>query len=247
MAPESYSMREIGHGPAPGEMFDYNAAGAGAAGIGVARARSMNNANYGQALQDGASPYAAFAVPATATPPPQPHPYAHSGPNELEVLEAAGLGAHAAGAGASLARGPSQYQNDGYTDGLHRNKSLVSHEGEIVYPNQPTSAGTGQSYYSAGSDPYAGFSAPQQQQGYAAYPPQQPQQYDSRQYGDGAADEMEDAYGGYVVSDGAQAPAAGMPNPYDQPKQGVNQSRVDEQDGYASADEEPRMVLKVCI
>ncbi|KAJ3504084.1 hypothetical protein NMY22_g18041 [Coprinellus aureogranulatus] len=77
MAPETYGMREMGHGPAPGEVFDYNSSGAGAAGIGVARARSMtgNNANYGQALQDGASPYAAFHVPSTATPPPQPHPY----------------------------------------------------------------------------------------------------------------------------------------------------------------------------
>ncbi|KAJ3508846.1 hypothetical protein NMY22_g16486 [Coprinellus aureogranulatus] len=106
-----------------------------------------------------------------------------------------------------------------------------------------------QPYYSAGSDPYANFNAPQQQPGYAAapYPPQQ--QYDARQYGDGA-DEMEDAYGGYVVSDnaGAAQPQSGMPNPYDQPKQGVNQSRAVDQDGYASADDdEPRMVLKFVL
>ncbi|RXW19063.1 hypothetical protein EST38_g6781 [Candolleomyces aberdarensis] len=58
MAPESYNMREIGgvgaHGPAPGEVFDYNSIGAGgaagaagAAGIGVARARSTSRDRHG--------------------------------------------------------------------------------------------------------------------------------------------------------------------------------------------------------
>ncbi|TEB18154.1 hypothetical protein FA13DRAFT_1804066 [Coprinellus micaceus] len=90
----------------------------------------------------------------------------------------------------------------------------------------------------------------QQQPQYAPYPPQQhQQQYPPQAYGDGA-DDMEDAYGGYVVNDPpTQAPQQGspnrnIPNPYDQPKQGANQSR--QADGYASGDDdEPRMVLKV--
>lgn len=73
---ESYGMREL-HGPAPapapvpGEYLDPGrlgygvdaAAAAGAAGIGVARARSMRDGSYAAGLQEGASPYVAFAYP----------------------------------------------------------------------------------------------------------------------------------------------------------------------------------------
>lgn len=258
---DAYGMREIpSHGPAPGEVFDY-----GNAGIGVARARSQRDGgSYGQALQDGASPYPAFIAPTSTSPPPPAHPYGRdysSRGHELDVLEAAGMGAHVAGAGAGLARGPSQYQGQQQQqhqqqhqhqqqqqqpdyEGLTRNKSLVSHEGEIVYPN---SAGTAQSqYYSAGSDPYAGFNAPQHQP--APYPAEQYRQ-----------DDDEDAYGGYVVQDEPQrGQGMGMPVPYDEPQRGQGMSmpnpydqqtpgRVQEQDhGYGSADDdEPRRVLKV--
>jgi len=72
--PESYGMRELPHGPgpAPGEYLDpgrlgygVDAAAAGAAGIGVARARSMRDGSYAAGLQEGASPYVAFAYPST--------------------------------------------------------------------------------------------------------------------------------------------------------------------------------------
>ncbi|KAF5311440.1 hypothetical protein D9611_011542 [Ephemerocybe angulata] len=245
--PESFGMREMppgSHGPAPGEVFDYGAAAAGAAGIGVARARSQNNgASYGQGLQEGGAPYAAFNMPPgpTGSPPPPQYHYnkssmGGSGAHGLEVLEAAGMGAHVAGAGAALARGPSQYQaqGDGYQqDGLTRKKSLVSHEGEIVYPTSASTAG--QAYYSASADPYAGFNAPQQQQGaYGGY-------------------EEEDAYGGYVVSEDAPArtsPGIPMPSPYDAARhpEGVDDGYARHgEDAYDSVDEEdePKRVLKV--
>lgn len=116
---ETYGMRELGRGPSPGPttpgvgdlynpypntptMGQYNpdtglGAAAGAAGIGVARARSTRDQNgfgYANALQDGASPYAAFATPGyqnsislshTHSPPPR-----SPGSNQ-ELLDAAGV------------------------------------------------------------------------------------------------------------------------------------------------------------
>lgn len=271
MVPETYNMREIGgvnpHGPAPGEVFDYNSIGAGgaagAAGIGVARARSMRDGgNYGQALQEGGSPYPAFVTGSASPSPPPPHPYGReytARGHELEVLENAGMGVHVGGAGAGLYQ--QQQQQQGYggggrhqtqpsydqPQGLQRNKSLVSHEAEIVYPGQ----------YSTPPPP------PHQQGGYSQQPPgygQQPQQG----YVVPEQDE-DDAYGGYVVTDDpsppappvAAAPAAGgsgsgnssggsLPNPFDQ---GVAQPQVGGErrfsDGSEYEDEEPRRVLKV--
>ncbi|KAM6501026.1 hypothetical protein JOM56_004040 [Amanita muscaria] len=78
---EAYSMRQMG--PGPGDIYDtsvYTAAavvgaGAGAAGIGVARARSRRD--FAAGLQEGTSPYPAFAGPQyndmynnSRTPPP---------------------------------------------------------------------------------------------------------------------------------------------------------------------------------
>ena len=88
---ESYGMREM----VPGEVYDpaiYGAAGvgAGAAGIGVARARSRGD--FAAGLQEGASPYPAFAGPrydmhsVSRSPPPGFAP-----PNS-DLLDAAGLG-----------------------------------------------------------------------------------------------------------------------------------------------------------
>ncbi|GLB45598.1 hypothetical protein LshimejAT787_2400560 [Lyophyllum shimeji] len=103
---ESYNMRELG--PSPGDI--YNAYGAaGAAGVGVARARSTRDPGaFANGLQDGAMPYAAFAGPAyhnPQQPQPQQQQYANMGHGynrgpgspEYDLLEAAGLGAAAAG------------------------------------------------------------------------------------------------------------------------------------------------------
>ncbi|KAH6907023.1 hypothetical protein BKA70DRAFT_1428534 [Coprinopsis sp. MPI-PUGE-AT-0042] len=239
---EAYNMREIGStsggymggggtggggGVSPGEVFDYAATGgaAGAAGIGVARARSMKgaNANYGQALQDGSTPYAAFSAPPVPSTSPGPNGRRYTGGYDpargMDILEAAGMGAHLTGAGAGLARGPSQYQQGGQLD---RNKSLST-----------KSYDASSSVYSSGSGgpPHGGDypPMPQQQQGghndyshaqpaygQPAYNQQQPQ-------GRQAAiqeDDDDDAYGGYVVDDpsppaGQQRQSGVMPNPFD--------------------------------
>jgi hypothetical protein len=149
---ESYGMREMQHhgNVQPGELFDpYAAAGvgaaaAGAAGIGVARARSHRalqddatgaGGSYGAGLQEGGAPYAAFAAPSHPPMPAQQQEYGGRNPN-LDVMEAAGLGAHVAGAGA-LARSQSKsaasaVQQDQY--GLERNKSLGSYDAYAAYP-----------------------------------------------------------------------------------------------------------------
>ncbi|KAH6899149.1 hypothetical protein BKA70DRAFT_740646 [Coprinopsis sp. MPI-PUGE-AT-0042] len=243
---EAYNMREIGStsggymggggtggggGVSPGEVFDYAATGgaAGAAGIGVARARSMKgaNANYGQALQDGSTPYAAFSAPPVPSTSPGPNGRRYTGGYDpargMDILEAAGMGAHLTGAGAGLARGPSQYQQGGQLD---RNKSLST-----------KSYDASSSVYSSGSGgpPHGGDypPMPQQQQGghndyshaqpaygQPAYNQQQPQ-------GRQAAiqeDDDDDAYGGYVVDDpsppaGQQRQSGVMPNPFDAQQQ----------------------------
>jgi hypothetical protein len=108
---ESYGMREM----VPGEVYDpaiYGVAGigAGAAGIGVAHARSRRD--FAAGLQEGASPYPAFAGPrynvhnVSRSPPPGFPPVNAA---ERDLLDAAGLG--------GVHRGPSQqsYQTN-YTD-----------------------------------------------------------------------------------------------------------------------------------
>jgi hypothetical protein len=286
--PETYNMREIGggghgaHGPAPGEVFDYNSIGvagaggaAGAAGIGVARARSTRDGgSYGQALQEGGSPYPAFVAPSSSgsPPPQQPHPYGREYPtargHELEVLENAGMGVHAAGAGAGLynnnvngqqgtydqyAQGGRQQTQPSYDQpqGLVRNKSLVSHEAEIVYPTA----------YSTPPPPPPGYSS-----GYSS-PQQHHQQYTVQE------EDEDDAYGGYVVTDDNTATAASaynqprpqqgqmpvpqtgsgnssgnsFPNPFEGQQgqgQGVDR-RMSDSSVSEYEDEEPKRVLKV--
>ncbi|KAF8162612.1 hypothetical protein B0H34DRAFT_286215 [Crassisporium funariophilum] len=110
---DSYGMREMHHGggvgAGVGEIYDpYGGAGAagvgaaGAAGIGVARARSQRDGGaYAAALQDGGSPYPAFVAhqPGVGQP-PQGYGGGHDAyatgvnPRNLELLEAAGMGAH---------------------------------------------------------------------------------------------------------------------------------------------------------
>ncbi|KAF8635602.1 hypothetical protein AX15_000242 [Amanita polypyramis BW_CC] len=124
---ESYGMREMG--PSPGESYDPNmyggvaGMGAGAAGIGVARARSRRDGAFAAGLQEGASPYAAFAGPqynelynASRTPPPD---FRSPGPPERSLLDAAGLGAGTA----RVQRGPSQQTHQANYSDLSRNRS----------------------------------------------------------------------------------------------------------------------------
>ncbi|KAF8055573.1 hypothetical protein FPV67DRAFT_1458626 [Lyophyllum atratum] len=123
---EAYGMREMG-GPSPGEIFSpYGAAGgvgagagAGAAGVGVARARSTRDPGaFASGLQEGATPYPAFAGPGAYHPQQQQqHQYGNVAPGqggggygnnrgpgspEYDLLEAAGMGA---GVGAGVQRG----------------------------------------------------------------------------------------------------------------------------------------------
>jgi hypothetical protein len=106
---ESYGMCEM----VPGEVYDpaiYGVAGIGAAGIGVARTRSRRD--FAAGLQEGASPYPAFAGPrydvhnVSRSPPPGFPP---TNAAECDLLDAAGLG--------GVHRSPSQqsYQTN-YTD-----------------------------------------------------------------------------------------------------------------------------------
>ncbi|EAU80769.1 hypothetical protein CC1G_04879 [Coprinopsis cinerea okayama7 len=246
---ESYGMREIGRGPAPGEVFDYGATGAGNAGIGVARARSMRHGdNYGQALQDGGSPYPAFAAPSHQQP-------AYGRPNDHDILEAAGMGAHVAGAGAAgLARGPSQYQSQsssgydqGYNPTLERNKSLTSHESTSQYSGVPST--TASQYYNSRHDNYGPYPA-MPPNASSAYQQGYPAGASTHQRQPSMPDNEMDAYGGYVVSDDAPASAPNppvsaasastpLPNPFDQAKAGERDTT------YSVDDDEPRRVLKV--
>ncbi|KAF5317994.1 hypothetical protein D9619_012059 [Psilocybe cf. subviscida] len=249
---ESYGMRELQHhAPVqPGELFDPYAAGAmagagaaGAAGIGVARARSHRalqdggaGGSYGAGLQEGGAPYAAFAAPGHQQPPHMPvQEYGGRNPN-LDVMEAAGLGAHVAGAGA-LARNQSKSVSPASTpaqdaygpgQGLERNKSLGSYDAYAAYPaavqqQQP------QAYYNSAASPppggqaqmYGGYSQQQSyqsqshqqsssssyQQHSSSYQTQQQQQAShTRGYSDAGVEE-DDAYGGYVVEDEPPSPS----------------------------------------
>lgn len=209
MSHDSYGMREIGGGhagPAPGEVYDYGGAGAaGAAGIGVARARSMNRMDgggYGQALQEGHTPYAAFAAPTDQQ---------HRGYNDYDYNGAATQQYQNTQA---TNNNNGQYSNepvgtyDQYAD-LNRNKSVTSSDSHTASQYSGVPSTTASQYYGArGADAY----------GQPAYPPAMPQNaaanaaYQQQSaYGNtgGAAhgrqqsmghDEM-DAYGGYVVSD----------------------------------------------
>ena len=144
---ESYGMREM----VPGEVYDpaiYGApgaagVGAGAAGIGVARARSRRD--FAAGLQEGASPYPAFAGPrydmhsVSRSPPPG---FAPPSSPERDLLDAAGLGGRAAG----VHRGPPQqsYQMN-YSD-LNKARSLTapssdsSNHSQSYRPFNPPSA-----------------------------------------------------------------------------------------------------------
>ncbi|KAF8963761.1 hypothetical protein BDZ97DRAFT_1758371 [Flammula alnicola] len=274
---ESYGMREMGQGVGPGEIYDPYAAGAagagsaGAAGIGVARARSMqrSDGSYAAALQDGGSPYAAFAAPTGQSVPSVPDQYNAGGRNpNLEILEAAGMGAHVTGAG-MLARGQSQYNNTNgqqqaynsqyqpYSQqpGLHqrapsseyanvdRSRSMTNREGAMPVP-----AGAYASHYQQQGGAYQ-----QQPQQYQPQGQQQAAQHGNRYSVSG--DDEDDAYGGYIAEGptaagaGAAAGGAGgnLPNPFEgaTSSAGHGKHEYDERDNSDEEDEPPRRVLKV--
>ncbi|KJA20340.1 hypothetical protein HYPSUDRAFT_817144 [Hypholoma sublateritium FD-334 SS-4] len=198
---ESYGMREMSsgqsmgsamHNVGPGDIFDPYAVGAagaaGAAGIGVARARSgrvAGDGGYAAALQEGSAPYAAFAAPTGPTRRPSQ--------NNVDILEAAGMGAHAAGAGA-LARGPSVSQPQGQYNSQYQ-PYPASQQGSQLHQRSPSAsaeyANLDRSRSTSGRDampaPYAAADAyypPQQQGGFAQYEQQpQPQHYDQQYNG----------------------------------------------------------------
>ncbi|TFK24654.1 hypothetical protein FA15DRAFT_687404 [Coprinopsis marcescibilis] len=259
---ESYGMREIGGhgpvsgpGPAPGEVFNYGAAGA--AGIGVARARSMRDGgNFGQALQDGNSPYPAFAAPSGPQQQPQ-HPYSrdYSRSDPADILEAAGMGSHIAGAGAGAAtlnRGPSQYrpnivsgggyeQHQAQSADLNRAKSVRSEESGSVYSGVPSTAAS-QYYNSSRTDSYVG-------PGYPAMP-SMPNNNNNNSNGYGGGNghlrqrsevvDEEDAYGGFVAQKGVGATSPGVfPNPFDSQQKSGN---GEERNQRRFSEDEPRVL-----
>ncbi|TFK35422.1 hypothetical protein BDQ12DRAFT_668516 [Crucibulum laeve] len=268
---ETYGMRELSHAPGPGEIFDpYTAgaaglAGAGAAGIGVARARSMRDGGYAAGLQEGASPYPAFAGPSGPSHPPGQDGYTGGAGNgfrgpgsaEFDLLEAAGI-VPGVGAGAGLVRGKSQYSPGGspqqgqqqppYQD-LNRSRSLGSNELYNTTPSPQAYPPTAQPTY-----PQA---KPQGQAPTATTPESYAAHYEPG-YQSNNGDE--DAYGGYVderapsnsghagnatssQGHGGQGQRQStLPNPFSADARG----RVDEYDeSSGDEDEVPRRVLKV--
>lgn len=208
---ESYGMRELGsgqsmghaaHSVGPGEIFDPYAIGAagaggaaGAAGIGVARARSgrvAGDANYAAGLQEGGAPYAAFAVPTgSSTRPPMPQQS-----NPADLLEAAGMGAHAAGAG-SLSRGQSvsqQQYNSQFQPYPASQQQTQMHQrspsssanpiGDYANLDRNRSMGSNEmssnSAYTSSSDPYGQYPPQQRQGGFAQYEEQNNSSYTSQ-------------------------------------------------------------------
>ncbi|KAI1787748.1 hypothetical protein LXA43DRAFT_685082 [Ganoderma leucocontextum] len=164
---ESYNMAEL-------SPYDYGAA-AGAAGVGamgVNRARSMGGANQ-------TVPYNAFATPQPAVPNPYEDPtsaygqqrdfrYQQRGHGEMDLLDAAGLGA-AGGAAGGYAAAHQAYGQPPNGGNLNRNPSLG-----------PSSATSPSDYSSYGAHP----PMPQgYQQDYNAYQPNQPAQYNAYQQG----------------------------------------------------------------
>ena len=224
-------MREMGGGVGPGEIYDpYGGGGAaGAAGIGVARARSTrNDGGYAAGLQDGAAPYAAFAVPTQQHDPyaSQPQPRGVGRDTNTDILEAAGMGAHVAGAGV-LSRGQSQYKNAYNSQyqpypsqgqpqfgGLHqRSPSQLQQAQELEYANLNRGKSMGSREGLAGALPLS--AASNATSNATQYYSPVADSYQSHSYTQGgqqqqqqqnpphpvAEEDMDDAYGGYVADE----------------------------------------------
>ncbi|KAG5644447.1 hypothetical protein DXG03_008346 [Asterophora parasitica] len=206
---ESYGMREMGMGLQPGEIYNpYGTvnSSAGMAGAGVARARSTRDPSAG--LQEGSTPYPAFARPGYHGASPYASPANNMGDNpaafspqpraaatgfdrgpgspEYDLLEAAGMGAGAGGQrGISLNHDPHAVQQPYLS-----NPYQPSSQAELLRnPSQARSAESaiGSGYTSPG---LSGSPPPKEAAPYA-------QHY--------AVPVEEDAYGGYVEDHHPQA------------------------------------------
>jgi len=239
---EAYGMREMGS-VGPGEIYGGGAAGggaAGAAGIGVARARSMRaDGGYAAGLQDGAAPYAAFAVPTQQHDPyasqPQLKGVGRDTNTNADILEAAGMGAHVAGAGV-LSRGQSQYKNAYNSQyqpypsqaqpqygGLHqRSPSQLQQAQELEYANLNRGKSMGSREVHGGAPPMS--AASNATSNATQYYSPAAESYQSNPYTQGgqqnppphvvAEEDMDDAYGGYVAGGGgAGGGAAAVASP----------------------------------
>lgn len=226
---DSYGMREMGRLQAPGEMlYSSDPYTAGAAGIGVARARSMrvegsnsHQPDYSAALKDGNSPYPAFAAPNPGhMPGGVADPYASS--KNMELLGAAGLGAHMSGAGAlAMPQHPYAQQQYGgsYAQGSLDRKRSVEH------------------YYTSGY----GSSAPGPAVPTNRYSVVNEDMEDA--YG-GVADEVDDPKEADLGNTRASAP---LPNPFERdvseegPSKDIDVESMHDEYGQG----EPKRVLKV--
>ncbi|KIM49907.1 hypothetical protein M413DRAFT_22017 [Hebeloma cylindrosporum] len=235
---EAYGMREMG-GVGPGEIYEPyggGAAAAGAAGIGVARARSMrSDGGYAAGLQDGAAPYAAFAVPTQQHDPYASQPRGMGRDTNTDILEAAGMGAHIAGAG-MLSRGQSQYKNAYNSQyqpypaqpqygGLHqRSPSQLQQAQELEYANLNRGQSMGSREGHGGALPLS--AASHASSNATQYYSPVAESYQSHPYTQGGQqnptypvveEDMDDAYGGYVADEhqggvaGGATPVAASP------------------------------------
>jgi hypothetical protein len=228
-------MREMSpHGPNPGEYFDpgaYDASiAAGAAGIGVARARSMQDRGYAAGLTEGASPYAAFAVPGAHHTQPQYPP---------------GMIRGAGGPEFDLQRRPSQITQQTDHSSLSRNKSYNGSQNTTV----PPSYHSDHSYVTPSSDSASAYS--QGQQGgypnsfnaFAAPGQQRLQTIPAAR----SEEDLNAAYEGYTsgplehkLTHSNSSPLPSLPNPFS-----TRSGPHDDLEGQSDDEEEPRRVLKV--
>lgn len=241
---ESYGMREMAHAPAPGEYFESGAhsidTAAGAAGVGVARARSMRDGGYAAGLQEGASPYAAFAAPTTSTTGSQYPP---------GMIRAAGGPEFDVNPG--INRRPSQYtQQIDYT-ALSRNKSVTSVEGSgpsTFYGSSAASASASAPSY-PGQDPY--YNQYPQQTGQTGYPNSfgayaiTSAHNPSAPISTRSEEDLNAAYGGYVDETAHRTVASPPPDSLPNPFSAKSDPRIDEYADESDEQESPKRVLKV--
>lgn len=260
---ETYGMRELVHGPSPGEYYDSGyggaaaAAGAGAAGVGVMRSRSTRDGGYASGLTEGASPYPAFAAPSMPQPRVNQDGYDLAGGpvggyrgqgNPEYFADAAGVGAAGgAAAAAGLTRGQSQYNNQN-----NNNNNRYQPQQDYANLGRNKSLGSGESGYGSrqASPPTSGsisldHNATPPAESYASH--YQPGAYQSfaGSHGSQAAhqpehEDIDDAYGGYIADD---SPSQQYPNPFGPASP---QSPHDEYEESSGDDEHHgRRVLKV--
>lgn len=240
MSHEGYPMSERS-GPGPGNPYDPNSmygipAAAGAAGIGVARARSVRDGGgYAAALNEGNSPYPAFA---TSHPqydmynvPPQQPMYRGPGSHEgHEGINMAAVGGAAVAAG--MHQAPPFYNGQSSGSNLSRMKSDGSRSfGDGYIPSVATSTTAHNSNVQQGES-YASHYQP----GFKDTAHQPANHPHNLQPGTKVED---DAYGGYTdYPDAGRTPSpAALPNPF--------AAKDDESGDESEEDHGGRRVLKV--